>query len=668
MDTAWERFQTARGGPGSEFPGRMRALESAVASLNLAPECVHLASELAALEPDLEVNERLTLIALILVSLAALQEGSTRFPVVGPLSIMPMRRMLDALGIDASSNPDHSERMAASIETLLLSGRASSMIGYNQDDYKPLLFLAPYIYHHRIHRAEVALASRLSAMLTTSAPKAIGAQLGDALEAVLNQPLIVQGQTIIMSKEQRDAVCAAGRAGLTVISGGPGTGKTSIVVAIMRLLARLGIEPEQIALAAPTGKAAYRIGECVREALSRIAPRDRVDQALLDATPEPTTVHRLLGYSPDSGRFRHHRNNPLPAKAVIVDEGSMLDLTLMERLTNAIQIGARLIVLGDADQLPSVAAGSVFRDLVVRSRETTGPLADASVRLEENHRMRDEDAAGRAVLTIANAINNGNDDFLNPAIPADGQVMAHRASALDLKFAGVEFLSSSSRDLGTFLDRWYAEQVRGADEIANLVRHSYVTHRGAFNAGDCTRLRRLFEHIGKSRILCATRVFETGSERINARLHSRAAEQVGVAAERSPYIVGEPLMVLRNDYERGLFNGDQGIRLWVCRDDGPQLPMAVFAAGDNFVAFRFEALHEFVELSYAMTVHKAQGSEFDSVAIVLPENPLPILTRELIYTAVSRSRHSVVFLGDSMRLREAVANRVERFSGLSQRL
>src|SRR5208337_1005982 len=137
-------------------------------------------------------------------------------------------------------------------------------------------------------------------------------------------------------------------------------------------------EPAEIALGAPTGKAAYRMGECIGESLTRIEHRDSVDQDLLDAHLEPATIHRMLGYSPDSGRFRHHRNNPPSADVVIVDEGSMLDVTLMERLSSAIKPGARLILLGDANQLPSVAAGSVFRDLVSSPGDDT-PLAAASM-------------------------------------------------------------------------------------------------------------------------------------------------------------------------------------------------------------------------------------------------------------------------------------------------
>ena len=459
-----------------------------------------------------------------------------------------------------------------------------------------------------------------------------------------------------MSDEQRSVVEASARAGLTVISGGPGTGKTSIVVAIIRLMVRLGVDPSQIALTAPTGKAANRMGECVIESLTRIEQRDAVDQALLDAHLEPSTIHRLLGYSPDSGRFRHHRNNPLSAKVVIVDEGSMLDVTLMERLTNAIQPGARLILLGDANQLPSVAAGSVFRALVPSAEDGRGPLAAASIRLEVNHRMKSDDASGLSILLAARSINDGV-----------APVVEQRSSPAELTFAGVEFLGATPRELGPFLDRWYAERVRGGKDVADLIKHEYVERDGIFDDANCARLRALFAHAAKSRILCVTRVFETGAERINARLHSRAAETADVTADRIPFVVGEPLIVLRNDYERGLFNGDNGILLWV-RRHGSQMPMAIFPRGGNFVAFRIEALREFVELSYAMTVHKAQGSEFDSVAIVFPEKPVAMLTRELLYTAVSRSRSSVVIVGAESVLSNAVATRVERYSGLADRL
>ncbi len=668
MDTAGRRFDSAGGGGRSAFNARMRALEVSVSGLNLAPESVHLAAELAALEPALKDDDRIALIVLILVSLVALQDGSTRFPVAGPLSRGPMRSVLGSLCANGFGD-DAVAAIATSIEGLIQSDRASAVVGRREDEYKPLLYIAPYIIHHRIYHCERELAIRLAGLLTTGTQEQADAEnLSLALQAVIARPVIVQGKQIVMSDEQCNVVAASARTGLTVVSGGPGTGKTSIIVAIMRLMVRLRIDPSEIALAAPTGKAAYRMGECIGESLTGIERLDSVDQALLDAHLEPATIHRLLGYSPDSGRFRHHRNNPLSAKVVIVDEGSMLDVTLMERLTNAIQPGARLILLGDADQLPSVAAGSVFRDLVPSAGNEAGPLTAASMRLEVNHRMKSESSAGRSILLAARSINDGDAKLLKSIDESNTPIVARRSSPDELTFAGVEFIATASRELGPFLDRWYVDRVRGGSEMEELVSHEYVERDGRFDDADCARLRHLLAHSGKSRILCVTRVFETGAERINARLHSRAAQSAGVAAERAPFVVGEPLIVLRNDYERGLFNGDNGIRLWVRRRNGSQVPMAIFPRGDNFVAFRFEALREFVELSYAMTVHKAQGSEFDSIAIVLSEKPIAVLTRELIYTAVSRSRTSVVIVGDESTLKHAIASRVERFSGLADRI
>ncbi len=646
----------------------MRGLEASAAALNLAPETVHLAAELAALEPALGADERVALIMLILVSLIALQEGSTRFPVTGRFSDVPMRRVLRALCADGG-DAGFIDKIAAAIGDLLRSNRAAALIGLREDEYKPLLYIAPYIVHQSIHDCERQLAIRLAALLSTRPdyqPEAEG--LARVLRDVIARPVMVQGRQIVMSNEQCEVVAASARAGLTVVSGGPGTGKTSIVVAIMRLMVRLGIDPSQIALTAPTGKAAYRLGECVSESLTRIEQRDAVDQALLAAHIEPATIHRLLGYSLDVGRFRHHRNNPLSAKVVIVDEGSMVDVALMERLTNAIQPGARLILLGDANQLPSVAAGSVFRALATSAEERIGPLAAASKRLEQNHRMKSEDAAGRSILLAARAINDGDTNLLSSVDEANAPIVMRRSTPNALTFAGMEFLAATPREIGLLLDRWYAERVHGEVEIAESVKHRYVERDGGFDDADCARLRILFAHAAKSRILCVTRVFETGAERINARLHSRAAESAEVAAELVPFVVGEPLIVQRNDYDLGLFNGDNGILLWVRRGDASQVRMAIFQRDDNFVAFRFEALREFVELGYAMTVHKAQGSEFDSIAIVLPEKPVAGLTRELIYTAVSRSRKSVAIVGDESMLNQAIATRVERFSGLADRL
>ena len=287
MDTAWRRFDSASGGGRSAFDTRMRALEVSVSGLNLAPESVHLAAELAALEPALKDDDRIALIVLILISLVALQDGSTRFPVAGPLSQAPMRRVLASLCATGFGD-DAIATIAASIEGLIHSRRASAVVGRREDEYKPLLYIAPYIVHHRIYHYELELANRLAALLTTNMESQADAdKLSRALEGVIARPVIVQGKQIVMSDEQCNVVAASARTGLTVVSGGPGTGKTSIIVAIMRLMVRLGVDPSQIALAAPTGKAAHRMRECIGESLTRTERLDSVDQALHDAHLSP---------------------------------------------------------------------------------------------------------------------------------------------------------------------------------------------------------------------------------------------------------------------------------------------------------------------------------------------------------------------------------------------
>ena len=314
---------------------------------------------------------------------------------------------------------------------MLETGAARGIVGRDARDYKPLLYLAPFIYQQRIHAAEAALASRLTALTGRRMSPAIDeGALRAALSDVIARPSTVGGKPLTLSGEQCEAVMAAVRSPFAVISGGPGTGKTSIALAILRVLIRLGLAPQKIALAAPTGKAANRMGECIREGLSQIANRSTTDDALMADCPAPSTIHRLLDYSPSLGRFRNHRNNPLAASVVIVDEGSMLDLTLMERLLDAISPDAQLTILGDADQLPSVAAGAVFRDLTstMEDSRSRGRGAVTSVRLSRVYRFDQASAPGRAISLLADSINRGVADVME--VRGDGGMPAVVATSV----------------------------------------------------------------------------------------------------------------------------------------------------------------------------------------------------------------------------------------------
>lgn len=644
----------------AEFARRLGLAAGVAGQLGLEPAAIHLAAEIAAFEPQLDYHQRWALVILIVASLAALEQGSTRLPITnaaeGPLYRVA-RLLIEATAQDppathTEAEPDGTMRR---IQGLLAPGVLASVLATAADAYRPLIYLPPYLYHQRILVAEAAAADLVAARLAAEpiVGLAMEPSLARALDEVIAHPPLAGGQPMALSAEQIAAVRQAARGRLTLIEGGPGTGKTSIVVALLRVLARLGISTGEIALAAPTGKAAFRLGEAIHQGLVQF---DSPIERELAQRCEPATIHRLLGYSPSQHRFRHHRANPLRAAAVIIDESSMLDLVLLERLLSAVPPSARLILLGDADQLPSVSAGAIFRDLAAAARQGR-PAHSFSIGLTHSYRMDESTMSGRAILAVAQAINRGDGAL------AKG-LMIRRQQAAQLSFEGVEWLEGAPDQIEALLRRWQADHL-ATDEIRRLAQVSYPQTSEGFDAAAGAAIGRLFQLLAATRILCLTRVLATGASALNARLHQeRVAGGEGFwDQEMGP---GEPVMVTQNDYERMLFNGDQGVVLRVRREGGSALPMAVFPRGPGFVAFHLEALRGRLELCYATTVHKAQGSEFDRVVIILPRQTLPILSREMLYTALSRSRRGVVVVGGEAMLDAALAGRLERFTGLGE--
>ncbi len=637
-------------------------IEAALPGFNLDPTIAHVAAEIAAFDEGLSAEWRVALIMLIVASMIALGEGSTRLPVTGPQARAPLARILGPLcaAPGGADDPQRTAAMVRVIAEILDAGAAPAVIGRSPEDYRPLLYEVPYIYHQRVRGAEVRLAACVRKMLGGDGALSSGRAIAAALTDVCDRPPRAGGREIVYSDEQRSAVRNAATHRLAIISGGPGSGKTSIVIAIVRLLVRLGIRPEEIALAAPTGKAARRMSESLREGLGQVREPAAADADLMGEGVEAVTMHRLLGYAPGRGIFLHHRHNPLPAKVAIVDESSMLDLDLMQRLAEALRPDARLVLLGDADQLPSVAAGAIFRDLVnALATGGNGTKGGICTRLTESYRMNQNAESGRAVYLLAQSINQGTIDEAG-ATPLIRQC----ATPAEVRHEGVELIDTRRTTIDEFLDHWYGELLcdRAFDELASTV---YEYGESGFDDRSSAELKRVQEHRATSRILCATRVLPTGSERINTALHRRAA-----AANRptngTRFLAGEPVMIVRNDYERNLFNGDQGIIARVRQPDSGVAPMAVFVRGGSCTAVHPAALGDALELCYATTIHKAQGSEFESVAVVMPERAHSILTRELLYTAVSRARNSVVLVGSIDEARAAVARKGLRYSGLAE--
>jgi exodeoxyribonuclease V alpha subunit len=682
LGTASRRFRDGD----ATFP---EALRPWLRGADLPDESLYLAWEIARLARDLDDRGRRALALLVLASLAAAGEGSTRLPLAREGGD-PLDDLLARLGA-----PPLERRAVRGLVDALGHGAAAAVVG-RAGDYKPLILDGDHLYHQRMLHFEERLVGALRARLGETPPVA-GAGAGaikGALDDVLAHPPMVGAVPLRLSDEQQAAVRAALAAPLTVISGGPGTGKTSIVVSILRALVRLDVPVEAIALAAPTGKAANRLDESVKRSLHGLPARAGADERLLRGCPEPRTLHRLLAWSPSRERFRHDEHNQLAERVVIVDECSMIDLVLMDRLVRSVRDGARLILLGDADQLPSVDAGAVLRDLLpplVAPEVATAPpdpRARAAVRLTRSYRMDPADPAGRNILTVARLVNQGSvERLLDHTVDAVDRITV-RERAAELAFERVELLDSDGEaERDAFLARWFQERVRGMTDLAALARHVYqlVDGAGSLQGDDRARVQALLAHHDRFRLLCPTRGRPTGADATNADLHRRtldAARADGSAdfLERAPALFpGEPVMMQSNDYDRGLWNGDQGVVLRVTERatsvaaGRPRVHfMAAFSRGGDVALFHLDALRADLRLSYAMTVHKAQGSEFDHVGLLLPSRSpsgdLPLLTREVLYTALTRSRRSVAIVGPRAALLDGARRRMVRFSGIGEKL
>ncbi len=515
---------------------------------------------------------------------------------------------------------------------------------------KPLVIDGAWLYAERMHVLEERFSARVRERLDRPPPPRETRAVNRALAAVVGGPPP-------LTDEQKRAVQRALAAPLALITGGPGTGKTTIVVALVRALAWLGERFDAIGIAAPTGKAAQRLQEALRTGLASAA-RDMADVALTQMLPVPQTLHRLLGWSPHTGRYAHHENDPLLHRVVVVDEASMIDLAMMDRLMRALRPDARLVLLGDADQLPSVEAGAVFRDLCAGL---------GAVRLTVNLRVAREPSARRIVAAAA-AVNAGRvDDELADAVST-------RQAVEEIRFEGVEHLAAPWSDVGeAVLDRWWQLRMASLEGLASRAKRVFRSQegqRGVLEPSEHDELRALFDLYSRSRVLCATRVsgFPASVEAINDRMLARLDGGRSPASRwrRAGLIPGAPLVIERNDYERQLFNGDAGVVVRADSGQGTNL-LGVFRRGAAFEAYPLGSLSD-ASPGFAMTVHKAQGSEFDDVLLVLPEEDLPLLTRELVYTAITRARRSVLIVGPRELLARSVSRVVQRECGVSEKL
>ena len=514
-------------------------------------------------------------------------------PEAAPLTLPPVGAWVEKLRRSALVRRDH-ERAASRPLVLDSEGR---------------LYLARYFDHER------SVAERLAdlAKATPTGQVPTSEQLDRLFGAAGS------------AGEQRQAAALASQRALSIIVGGPGTGKTSTVVKLLALMIEaaldLGLSPPRILLLAPTGKAAQRLSEATSGACSRLATSDSVRAAI---PQKATTIHRALGsIDGTTTRFRHHAQHPLDCDIVLVDEASMVDLSLMRRLLDALPRNARLILLGDPDQLASVEAGGVLGDVCAAAERGDG-LGQAVTRLTRSYRYPE----GSGIAALAAAIRAER--------PEDVLAVLRRGLA----------------------DAQLQPPLKGGPVGPGFARLCQRHYRGL----RARPLEAKLAALSAFRVLCAHRRGPAGVELLNPAL---AKIVHGPIAQGRTHYPGRPIMVTRNDYGCSLFNGDVAVLHAAGRD----LRVYAYFADDTQqpreVAVGRLPDHESV---YAMTIHKSQGSEFDHVAIVLPEGSSHLLSRELLYTAVTRARRSVSLFASPATLTAATTSRIVRSSGLTDRL
>ncbi len=522
---------------------------------------------------------------------------------------------------------------------------AHSGVAGKPGELYPFIIEGNYLYLQKFWHYEKTIADKLIAMASECIPvqddKSFLTQLDKYFPQEKNE-----------INRQRIAACIAATRRLCIITGGPGTGKTTTVVHILALL----IEQSQkdnlrIALAAPTGKAAARMEEAVQQAKEKLP-------VISDKLPSSaSTIHRLLGAIPHASKFRHNQDNPLPVDIVVIDEASMIDISLMYNFLTALPETAQLIILGDRDQLASVEAGSVLGDICAEKflssfssefltplksffspesieslRDDTMPaLADSIVQLQKSFRFTGP------IAECSNAVRTGT--------PKEAFSIITKVK--ETAFTWTELTSHR--------------------QIASLIRDDIIN--GWHDYLNADTMEEMFRAFNRFRTLCVLRAGPHGVESVNKTIELILAQNNMLSPTRKWY-TKLPVMITRNDYRMQLYNGDTGI-IYPDPDTGGQLKAWFPSLKDNpeqpFRAFSPSRLPAH-EKAFAITVHKSQGAEFDSILLLLPDSDTPVLTRELLYTGITRARKQVHIYGKKDVFDAAVERVIDRRSGLRKKL
>jgi len=517
-------------------------------------------------------------------------------------------------------------------------------------DNKPLRLIGDKLYFARYDEYETILANRLLVL----SKKQINFDK-DKLNTLLDTFFPLQNDQVDW---QKVACSVALQSAFCIITGGPGTGKTTTVTKLLAVLQSLyQSAPLTIKLVAPTGKAAARLTESISGAKNKIADISDELKALIPEKAQ--TIHRLLGVIPQSNKFRHHKDNLLHLDLLIVDEASMVDLALMVKLVEALPKHARLILLGDKDQLTSVDTGNILSDLCqdltlgitpnysqVRllslglleqpnNNQASFALTDSLAFLQKSHRFNENSGIGQ----LAKAVNENSQALL----------------------AQIE----QQKNQGLFDDiTFYEPQHRQA--MVNRAADAYSDYLSLIESG--ASVAKVHEAFSQYQLLAAVRKGPYGVNELNDRIEQTLAKRrlIKITPNQSRHYVGLPIMISQNDYQLGLFNGDIGILML----DDNQVLKAMFISDDGQIRAFFPARLPAHEKVYVMTIHKSQGSEFAHTALVLPplQDASAGINRQLVYTGITRAKNKLDMIVQKPMLLDAMKKTVSRSSGLYQRL
>lgn len=559
--------------------------------------------------------------------------------------------------------------------------RSSALVGTGTERKPVVLDGSGRLYLHRYYEHERRLSEsireRTAEGRLDGSRQNVASALARLFETRPDDPLDDQQLAVLLALVQR----------FVVISGGPGTGKTTTVARLLALLVELALEaghlPPRILLLAPTGKAAGRLVESIRGAKARLKTAPEVLAALPE---EARTIHRALGVRRGTSGYWHDASRPLIADVVLVDEASMVDLALMRHLFEAVPPGARLILLGDRHQLASVEAGSVLSELCLAAQPSAAAQRSPAAQ-PSGAAQRSPAAPAPGEGSGARRRGFGKDVCQAVAEVAGKEVPLASGSSTLLTDHVVELTKSYRFDATSPIGR-LASAVRDGDvdavfralesggEVAwfdesqahELSRElGAAVVRGFAPVFDARHAAEALEKLGRFRLLCAHRRGYAGVEHLNHQVRQKLGRE-GLVSERLEFFPGRPVLITQNDYAVHLFNGDVGL-VWA---EGGSMKVHFEGApgGGGTASTRpiSPARLPAHETAFAMSVHKSQGSEHEEVVVVLPEADSPLLTRELLYTAITRARRRVQLFGTRAALEVALRRSVARASGLADAL